>query len=139
MSLERVFAQESTERGSPDTDATVNADSDADPGAETAESGATENVAPGDAAAADAGSDAGAADGGKSAFGDPEPSHVTGPHVGRDSRGRFDHRFWRCERCGLETTDPRLQYGCFRCGERSAADGGSAPDADDAEEAADAE
>lgn len=136
MSLERAFAQESTERGNPDTDA----DADVEHGAETAESEAAENAAPGDAAAdADAGSDAGAADGGQSAFGDPEPSHVTGPHVGRDSRGRFDHRFWRCERCGLETTDPRLQYGCFRCGDRSAADDGSAPDADDAEEAADAE
>ncbi|NHN60812.1 MULTISPECIES: hypothetical protein [Halorussus] len=41
---------------------------------------------------------------------------VTGPYVGRDSDGDRDHRYWRCERCGLETTDPRLREGCFRCG-----------------------
>ncbi|UPW01939.1 hypothetical protein M0R88_07535 [Halorussus gelatinilyticus] len=43
---------------------------------------------------------------------------VTGPHVGRDSDGDLDHRYWRCERCGLETTDRRLREGCFRCGGR---------------------
>lgn len=41
---------------------------------------------------------------------------VTGPHDGRDSDGELDHRYWRCERCGLETTDPRIRKGCFRCG-----------------------
>ncbi|WP_276280271.1 hypothetical protein [Halorussus caseinilyticus] len=41
---------------------------------------------------------------------------VTGPHDGRDSDGELDHRYWRCERCGLETTDSRLREGCFRCG-----------------------
>ncbi|MFC4448582.1 hypothetical protein [Halorussus aquaticus] len=40
---------------------------------------------------------------------------VTGPHDGRNSDGELDHRYWRCERCGLETTDPRLREGCFRC------------------------
>jgi hypothetical protein len=44
---------------------------------------------------------------------------VTGPHDGRDSDGELDHRYWRCERCGLETTDPRLREGCFRCGGRA--------------------
>jgi len=44
---------------------------------------------------------------------------VTGPHDGRDSDGDLDHHYWRCERCGLETTDPRLREGCFRCGERT--------------------
>ncbi|WP_137286584.1 hypothetical protein [Halorussus salinisoli] len=43
---------------------------------------------------------------------------VTGPHDGRNSDGELDHRYWRCERCGLETTDPRLREGCFRCDER---------------------
>lgn len=41
---------------------------------------------------------------------------VTGPHRGYDEDGAFDHRFWRCERCGLESTDSRLREGCFRCG-----------------------
>ncbi len=44
---------------------------------------------------------------------------VTGPHVGRDSDGEPDHRYWRCERCGLETTDKRLREECFRCGGRA--------------------
>lgn len=41
---------------------------------------------------------------------------ITGPHEGRDRDGTLDHRYYRCERCGLESTDPRLQEGCFRCG-----------------------
>lgn len=45
---------------------------------------------------------------------------VTGPHDGRGSDGELDHRYWRCERCGLETTDSRLSEGCFRCDEREA-------------------
>jgi hypothetical protein len=46
---------------------------------------------------------------------DPSCRTVTGPHDGRDSDGHLDHRYWRCQRCGLETTDPRLREGCFRC------------------------
>lgn len=41
---------------------------------------------------------------------------ITGPHDGRDSDGTFDHRYWRCERCGFESADPALRAGCFRCG-----------------------
>ena len=41
---------------------------------------------------------------------------ITGPHDGRDSDGTLDHRYWRCERCGFESTDPALRAGCFRCG-----------------------
>lgn len=41
---------------------------------------------------------------------------ITGPHAGYDPDGALDHRYYRCERCGLESTDPRLQAGCFRCG-----------------------
>ncbi len=40
---------------------------------------------------------------------------VTGPHLGFDRDGGLDHRYWRCERCGLESTDSRLREGCFRC------------------------
>jgi hypothetical protein len=43
------------------------------------------------------------------------PGEVTGPHFGRDEQGQFDHRYWRCEACGFESIDPRLQWGCFRC------------------------
>lgn len=43
---------------------------------------------------------------------------ITGPHDGRDQDGELDHRYWRCERCGLESTDPQLREGCFRCGAR---------------------
>lgn len=41
---------------------------------------------------------------------------ITGPHEGRDRDGTLDHHYYRCERCGLESTDPRLREGCFRCG-----------------------
>jgi hypothetical protein len=40
---------------------------------------------------------------------------VTGPHAGLDRYGRFDHRYYRCERCGLESTDPALLRGCPSC------------------------
>ena len=40
---------------------------------------------------------------------------ITGPHVGYDREGNPDHYYWRCERCGLESTDPRIREGCFRC------------------------
>ncbi|MFC6941593.1 hypothetical protein ACFQE8_16725 [Salinirubellus sp. GCM10025818] len=43
--------------------------------------------------------------------------HVTGPHAGYDRYGRFDHYYYRCERCGLESTDPALVRGCPRCGD----------------------
>ncbi|WP_135824902.1 hypothetical protein [Halorussus ruber] len=55
---------------------------------------------------------------------------VTGPHEGRDSDGDVDHRYWRCERCGLESTDPRLREGCFRCGEARRASQSGMPDSD---------
>ena len=47
---------------------------------------------------------------------DDADAPVTGPHDGYDRRGRPDYRYWRCERCGLESVDPRLRRGCFRCG-----------------------
>ncbi|WP_129114287.1 hypothetical protein [Halegenticoccus tardaugens] len=76
---------------------------------------------------------------------------VTGPHDGRDGDGRLDHRYWRCERCGFESADPRLRDGCFRCdsppapaGSRAdstrpadAADVGDADDTDDTDDADD--
>ncbi|WP_254543836.1 hypothetical protein [Halomarina pelagica] len=42
---------------------------------------------------------------------------VSGPHAGYDRYGRLDHYYWRCERCGLEATDPTLERGCPRCEE----------------------
>jgi hypothetical protein len=45
----------------------------------------------------------------------PRPS-ITGPHAGYDRYGRLDHYYYRCERCGLEATDPALAKGCWRCG-----------------------
>lgn len=45
-----------------------------------------------------------------------DPGAVTGPHDGLDEYGRLDHRYWRCERCGLESTDASLAEGCWRCG-----------------------
>ena len=44
-------------------------------------------------------------------FDDP----ITGPHAGYDRFGRLDHVYWRCERCGLESTDGSLRDGCWRC------------------------
>ena len=44
---------------------------------------------------------------------------VTGPHAGLDRYGRLDHRYYRCERCGLESTDPALARGCWRCRDAS--------------------
>lgn len=43
------------------------------------------------------------------------PTRVSGPHAGYDRHGRLDHYYWRCERCGLETTDRTLETGCWRC------------------------
>jgi hypothetical protein len=43
---------------------------------------------------------------------------VTGPHPGDDRYGRYDHRFYRCERCGVESTAPDLCGGCPRCDDR---------------------
>lgn len=46
-----------------------------------------------------------------------ESTGITGPHDGFDKHGRLDHRYWRCERCGLETTSRQLaDDGCWRCG-----------------------
>ncbi len=53
-------------------------------------------------------------EGARSAPADREPT-VTGPHAGFDRYGRFDHLYYRCERCGLESTDPALARGCPRC------------------------
>lgn len=41
---------------------------------------------------------------------------VTGPHAGYDRYGRLDHYYYRCDRCGLESTDAGLRAGCPRCG-----------------------
>ena len=50
--------------------------------------------------------------------GPPERSPpVTGPHAGYDRYGRLDHYYYRCERCGLESTDSTLADGCWRCTE----------------------
>ncbi len=41
--------------------------------------------------------------------------NITGPHTGRDSSSE-PYRYWRCETCGLETTDETLESdGCWRC------------------------
>lgn len=50
---------------------------------------------------------------------DPVPAEgrdpaVSGPHAGHDRYGRFDYRYWRCEACGLETTQD-ISDGCPRC------------------------
>ncbi|WP_433631276.1 hypothetical protein [Halomicrococcus sp. NG-SE-24] len=37
---------------------------------------------------------------------------ITGPHVGQDTYGNADHRYWRCEHCGTETTDKRALDAC---------------------------
>ena len=66
----------------------------------------TDSADPDDATNARSAAHTGAGDG----------ARVTGPHHGYDRDGRLDHRYWRCERCGLETTDPRIRKGCFRCG-----------------------
>ncbi|WP_433632633.1 hypothetical protein [Halomicrococcus sp. NG-SE-24] len=39
-------------------------------------------------------------------------TRVTGPHVGHDKHGHFDHRYWRCEHCGTETTDKDALAHC---------------------------
>jgi hypothetical protein len=48
-------------------------------------------------------------------------TNVTGPHAGYDRYGRFDHLYWRCERCGLESTSAALRDGCPRCEPRESA------------------
>ena len=41
---------------------------------------------------------------------------ISGPHDAHDLEGNF-YAYWRCERCGLETTDACVRRdGCFRCG-----------------------
>ncbi|WP_224448020.1 hypothetical protein [Haloprofundus salilacus] len=54
--------------------------------------------------------------------------NVTGPHRAYDDHGRLDHRYWRCERCGFESVDPRLRDGCFRCGSDVEREGGGDAD-----------
>ncbi|RBI58619.1 hypothetical protein DMJ13_26195 [halophilic archaeon] len=39
-------------------------------------------------------------------------TRITGPHVGQDKYGNIDHRYWRCEHCGAETTDKRALDAC---------------------------
>lgn len=47
---------------------------------------------------------------------DDRAGRVTGPHPGFDADGALDHWYYRCERCGLESTDECMQRdGCFRC------------------------
>lgn len=48
----------------------------------------------------------------ESADDDDAATRVTGPHVGHDKHGHFDHRFWRCECCGTETTDKCALDNC---------------------------
>ncbi|WP_433630993.1 hypothetical protein [Halomicrococcus sp. NG-SE-24] len=43
---------------------------------------------------------------------DDARTRVIGPHVGHDKHGHFDHRYWRCEHCGTETTDKRALDAC---------------------------
>ena len=38
---------------------------------------------------------------------------VPGPHIGFDKYGRADHRYWRCEECGRESTDKHVLGGEF--------------------------
>ena len=40
---------------------------------------------------------------------------ITGPHIAQDASGDT-YAFWRCEECGVETTDASIRDGCFRCG-----------------------
>lgn len=50
---------------------------------------------------------------------------ITGPHPGYDPDGALDHWYFRCEGCGLESTDERLCEGCWRCGAECEEDNGS--------------
>jgi rubrerythrin len=52
---------------------------------------------------------------------DPTDPEVSGPHPGYDRYGRLDHYYYRCERCGHETTNPDLRRGCPRCRVRTGA------------------
>lgn len=40
---------------------------------------------------------------------------ITGPHAAQDAQGDVYH-YYRCEACGVETTDASIRSGCFRCG-----------------------
>lgn len=40
---------------------------------------------------------------------------ISGPHAAHDASGELYH-YWRCEACGVETTDASIRDGCFRCG-----------------------
>lgn len=39
---------------------------------------------------------------------------ITGPHLAADAAGKT-YEFFRCEACGVETTDGSIRTGCFRC------------------------
>lgn len=45
---------------------------------------------------------------------DTDGSGITGPHYAADKTGDT-YEYWRCEQCGLESSDPRLRDGCIRC------------------------
>ena len=38
---------------------------------------------------------------------------ISGPYTGYDKYGNVDHRYWRCEECGRESTDKRALGGEF--------------------------
>ena len=40
---------------------------------------------------------------------------ITGPHIAQDVTGAT-YEYYRYEACGVETTDPSIRSGCFRCG-----------------------
>ncbi|WP_433634394.1 hypothetical protein [Halomicrococcus sp. NG-SE-24] len=37
---------------------------------------------------------------------------ITGPHVGQDTYGNVDRRYWQCEHCRTETTNTRTLKHC---------------------------
>ena len=39
---------------------------------------------------------------------------ITGPHTATDAADNTYH-YWRCEACGVETTDTSIRSRCFRC------------------------
>lgn len=59
---------------------------------------------------------------------DQRSTDVSGPHEGYDPDGDLDHRFFRCERCGLESTDARLREGCWRCADERGKEDGKGED-----------
>lgn len=43
------------------------------------------------------------------------PDYISGPYDGEFRLGIVDHQYWRCEACGLESTND-LSDGCPECG-----------------------